>query len=68
MKKTTIRITGMTCQHCVKTVEREIGELDGIKSAKVDLSKNQGAFEFDEKKIDEKKIKDAIKDIGYKVE
>jgi heavy metal translocating P-type ATPase len=37
MEKSTIRITGMTCASCVASVESIVGNLEGIKSVKVNL-------------------------------
>ena len=33
----TFAVEGLTCGHCVKTVERAISALDGVESASVDL-------------------------------
>jgi copper ion binding protein len=32
-----IRVTGMTCQHCVNSVSSEIGKLNGVTDVEVDL-------------------------------
>ena len=31
-------VTGMTCEHCVKAVTEEVGEIDGVSDVNVDLS------------------------------
>jgi copper chaperone len=37
MKTTTLRVTGMTCGHCVQAVERALRDQSGVHSARVDL-------------------------------
>ena len=36
---TTIKISGMSCQHCVMAVTKALGGIDGIKDVQVDLQK-----------------------------
>jgi hypothetical protein len=33
--KTAFSVNGMTCQSCVKNIERNVGKIDGVKSVKV---------------------------------
>lgn len=35
--QTTVQISGMTCEHCVKAVSAELGAIDGVSSVTVDL-------------------------------
>ena len=59
-------IEGMTCGHCAGRVERELKEVCGVKSAKVDL---QGKFAVIElaHDVDDEKIKAAVDEAGYEV-
>jgi len=41
----TIKIKGMSCQHCVKAVTRVLGEIDGIEQVRVDLDRGEATFE-----------------------
>ena len=34
---TTYTVTGMTCDHCVAAVTREVGAVDGVTDVRVDL-------------------------------
>ena len=38
---TTIAVDGMTCGHCVSSVQSEVGKLDGVTDVSVDLSSGQ---------------------------
>ncbi|MBO1911331.1 heavy-metal-associated domain-containing protein, partial [Microvirga sp. 3-52] len=33
----TLKVQGMSCNHCVKSVEGSVGNLTGVSSVKVDL-------------------------------
>ena len=37
MATTIYPVTGMTCEHCVKAVTSELGQLDGVSGVSVDL-------------------------------
>ena len=41
----TIKIKGMSCQHCVKAVTKALGEIDGVTDVQVDLNKGEATFE-----------------------
>ena len=56
------KVDGMSCQHCVMAVKKEIQKLD-IQNFQVVIGEVK--VEFDEKRINEENIKKAIKDAGY---
>ena len=35
---TTLTVTGMTCEHCVRSVREELTKLDGVSDVDVDLA------------------------------
>lgn len=39
MSKTTLKIEGMMCEGCVKTVKEGLEKIDGVESVTVDLKK-----------------------------
>jgi copper chaperone len=61
-----IKIKGMSCQHCVMAVTKALGAIDGIKDVKVDLKSGQASFS-ETKPVDAKIISDVIKKAGYEV-
>lgn len=63
MKKQ-FKVDGMTCHHCVKAVVMELDKLD-ITSHQVDIG--EVIVEYDENKVGEKQIINAIEEAGYKV-
>jgi len=60
--KIIIKIDGMTCQHCVMAVKKEIQKLD-VQNLEVKIG--EASVEFDERKVNEDKIKQAILEAGY---
>jgi len=66
MENVLLNVKGMSCAHCVNSVEGALQEI-GAKG-KVDLEKGTVAVEFDESKLSIGNIKEAIEDQGYDVE
>lgn len=46
-------------------VKKAIESVEGVQKADVDLQKKQAVVEYEEKKANPEKIKDAIKEAGY---
>ncbi len=61
-----IKIKGMSCQHCVMAVTKALGALEGIKNVQVDLKSGLATYE-EVKPVDPQKIAAAIKKAGYEV-
>jgi copper chaperone len=66
MKKT-FCIEGMSCMHCVNTVNRAVGSLEGVSHVQTSLDQKYSLVEFDESVLSDKDIKSAIEEWGYKV-
>lgn len=64
MKKEKINISGMSCGHCVKFVEKEILKLR-VKKFNVDI--NSLDVEYDESKVTHEDVVKAIEEAGYEV-
>jgi copper chaperone len=62
----TIKVEGMSCQHCVMSVTKALGQLEGIKNVQVDLAKGEVRFD-NSKEIASNRIEKAIQDAGYEV-
>jgi len=62
--KTVIIIDGMSCQHCVMAVKKEIQKLD-VQNLEVKIG--EALVEYDENKVSEKNIQQAIVDAGFVV-
>ena len=65
MKKVKFDVFGMTCSSCQSHVEKAVNKIDEVKKVNVNLLSNEMLVEFDETKIDEKRIIKAVIDAGY---
>lgn len=64
MKQTIqLRITGMTCDHCVHAVTRALRDVPGVVDAKVSLKSNSAAVEGED--LDVARVIAAIQEEGY---
>ncbi|MDR3568168.1 MAG: heavy metal-associated domain-containing protein [Syntrophobacteraceae bacterium] len=62
----TVKIKGMSCQHCVKNVKKTLEEIDGIADVAVDLAKGEATFE-ETRPVDGELIRERIKKAGYEL-
>ena len=58
-------ITGMSCAACQMHVNDAVCKLDGVKSVNVNLLQSSMDVEYDENKVDDSKIIDAVVKAGY---
>lgn len=64
--KEVLKVEGMSCGHCVNSIESSVGELNGVSSVKVDLANNEVTVEF-ENEATLNQVKETIEDQGYDV-
>ena len=62
----TVKIKGMSCQHCVRSVKKALEEIDGVSNVDVDLAKGEAAFD-ESSPIDSETIKEKVKKAGFDV-
>jgi copper chaperone len=63
---TTIKVKGMTCQHCVMAVKKVLADVGGIENVDVNLSSGEVSF-VAAQSVDFSVVKDRIKKAGYEV-
>lgn len=63
----TLKVNGMTCAMCVKTIEAALRDLEGVKDATVNLGAETVLVKFDESEVSLNQIIKAIEDVGYTV-
>ncbi len=61
-----IKIKGMSCQHCVMAVTKALNAVDGVKDVKVDLKSGVATY-TEAKAVDPMVVAAAIKMAGYEV-
>jgi copper chaperone CopZ len=60
----TYTVTGMTCEHCVRSVTEEITAIDGVTDVAVDLPTGAVAV-ASERPLDEAQVRAAVEEAGY---
>ncbi|MBU0905934.1 MAG: copper chaperone CopZ [Firmicutes bacterium] len=63
----TLQVQGMSCGHCVKSIENSVGALNGVEKVSVQLATGTVEIEFNNE-VDVHQISDTIEDQGYIVE
>lgn len=64
METTRFSISNISCGHCVKAIQKELNELEGVSSVEGDPGKKEIAVSWEAPATDEK-IKSALKEINY---
>ena len=64
-ESTEIKIEGMTCNSCVKSIEGRISAHQGVKTISVSLDEKLGRITFDPKVTNPSELRDAIDDMGF---
>ncbi|WP_416563610.1 heavy-metal-associated domain-containing protein [Nocardia testacea] len=62
----TYTVTGMTCGHCVQSVQTEIGKIDGVTGVNVDLASGRVVVEGSAP-IADADIAAAVDEAGYEI-
>lgn len=65
MKKEIIRIDGMTCNHCVMAVRRQLAGVDGLEVE--DVAIGSAIVRYDDTTIETDRIDAAIAEAGFRV-
>ncbi len=65
MTEITLKIDGMSCQHCVMSVKKAIDEINGVSSS--DVSIGMAKVVYNDSATDRDVIADAVRKAGYRV-
>jgi copper chaperone len=68
MARTTFKVTGMTCQHCVRSVQSALESQDGVQSASVDLQGGRATVEYDDSVVTPRALAGVVAEEGYEAE
>uniref|UniRef100_A0A8C1ZNH6 P-type Cu(+) transporter n=1 Tax=Cyprinus carpio TaxID=7962 RepID=A0A8C1ZNH6_CYPCA len=60
-----IRVQGMTCQSCVRSIEERIGSLEGVVGVQVSLSDKEASLRFNPATVTPEVLRKHIEDMGY---
>ena len=67
MKKITLEVYGMTCDHCVETIKGALNKIIGLNLIEINLDKSQVKVEFDESYTNIKILSEEIIALGFEV-
>ena len=67
MRQETVKVEGMTCQHCVQTIADALKNIAGLNTVNVDLVKKEVSVEFNENETELQKITDKIIEVGFEL-
>jgi len=65
MKSEDLKIEGMSCQHCVMSVRKELEKLAGLHVEEVEIGKAR--VRYDESRVTPQEIAHAIDEAGYRL-
>jgi copper chaperone len=64
---TTLKVEGMSCNHCVNSIKNAVGALKGVTGVEVDLAKKQVTVSYTAGSVTLESITETIEDQGYEV-
>ena len=65
MTTKTVSVPGISCGHCVKTIEREIGELEGVSRVKAEQATKKVTVSWDPIATEWDAIERVMREINY---
>lgn len=63
----TVRVEGMHCGGCASSIEKKLKATVGVEDARVSFEKKEAWIQFDDQKVTESQLREAITSTGYKV-
>jgi copper chaperone len=67
MAQESLKVEGMTCQHCVETITEALGTIFGTNKVTVNLSKKEVQIDYNEGETNLKQISDKIVEMGFEL-
>ena len=67
MKQESVKVEGMTCQHCVQAITEALKKIPGLDSVAVDLDKKEVDVKFDENETSLQEITGKIVEVGFEL-
>ena len=65
MTTKTVTVPNISCGHCVMTIQREVGEVEGVAEVKAEQDTKQVTISWDPDATDWVVIEDVMKEINY---
>ena len=68
METITLKVNGMTCQGCVRSVTKALQGVDGVASVEVSLEQAEAKVSYNPREVSVERLKAAVDDAGYESE
>ena len=63
----TLEVEGMSCNHCVMSIKKAVGELNSVSNVSVDLEAKTVTVDYNPELVAIETVIEAIEDQGYDV-
>jgi Cu+-exporting ATPase len=63
--KLELKVEGMSCDACVRSIERKLSKVAGVESARVNLGTGKATVEYDDSRAKIDQLIGAVEQIGY---
>jgi Cu+-exporting ATPase len=60
-----LKVEGMSCDACVRSIERKLSKVAGVASARVNLDTGSAVVEYDDSRAQADQLIGAVEQIGY---
>ena len=67
MERTTLEAPDISCDHCIKSIEKAVTKLPGVRFVSGDPERKQVVVEYDSSAVDLGAIERAMEEEGYPV-
>jgi Cu+-exporting ATPase len=62
-----MKVLGMTCGNCARSVEKKLASTPGVTKATVDLQSTRATVEYDTDLVKPGVLENAVRELGYEV-
>ncbi len=67
MAELNLKAPDISCEHCQRAIEGDLGKLEGVSLVKVDISQQTVLVHYDPQAITREQIVNTMEEIGYPV-
>lgn len=67
MEQTTLKIKGMTCDHCKAAVTNALTELEGVQDVEVNVKEGTAKVAYNASSVSISDMNDAVEEQGYDI-
>ncbi|QHA90180.1 copper chaperone CopZ [Bacillus sp. N1-1] len=67
MEQTTLKIKGMTCDHCKAAVNNALTELEGVAEVDVNVKEGTAKVSYDSSSVSVSEMNEAVEEQGYDI-